>query len=62
MARFRSRFTSCSPSNSTITNSEFGHDQEHEEDSPALVAPEDKTPQTIEEKYREYTKVMQPQW
>ena len=49
-------------SNSTITNGVFSHDHEHEEDSPALVAPEDKKPQTIEEKYREYTKVMQPQW
>ena len=49
-------------SNSTVTNGVFGQDQEHEEDPSALVAPEDKKPQTLEEKYREYIKVMQPQW
>lgn len=42
-----------------------GDDQEQEDEaasSPELVAPEDKKPQTLEEKYREYTTVMQPEW
>jgi protein-serine/threonine kinase len=35
-----------------------GDDQE----SPELATPEDKKPQTLEEKYNEYTTVMQPDW
>lgn len=44
---------------------ENGDDQEQEDEaasSPELVTPEDKKPQTLEEKYREYTTVMQPEW
>lgn len=40
-------------------------DQEQEDEtapSPELVTPEDKKPRTLEEKYLEYTTVMQPQW
>jgi len=54
-------------STSTITHATVvpggGDDQEQEDETAAdLVTPEDKKPQTLEEKYREYTKVMQPEW
>jgi len=41
---------------------ESGDDQEESASSPELATPEDKKPQTLEEKYWEYTTVMQPDW
>ena len=61
---------SASASTSTIPHAtppvlDGGDDQEQEDEatpSPELATPEDKKPQTLEERYLEYTTVMQPQW
>ena len=59
---------SSTTSNSTFTNhtvvpgADDDHDHEEEPVLPDLVTPDEKKPQTLEEKYREYTAMMQPEW